>query len=89
MEGIADAQEATYASIVFWTTNTVFRIILLYVGSKVSTRLKVLMTGMVFGCIINLIAALTSHEWFAAYIGSFMNGAFLSSLFALFLTLPL
>lgn len=44
---------------------------------------------MILGCVINLIAALTVYQWFAAYIGSFLNGAFLSSLFALFLTLPL
>ena len=43
---------------------------------------------MIVGCIINLIAALTDHQWFAAYIGSFLNGMFLASLFALYLTLP-
>ena len=31
MEGVADAKQATYASSVFWTTNTIFRIILLFV----------------------------------------------------------
>ena len=36
-----------------------------------------------------MIAAVSGHEWFAAYIGSFLNGAFLSSLFALFLALPI
>jgi hypothetical protein len=44
---------------------------------------------MIGGCFINLVAAMSGHEWFAAYIGSFLNGMFLASMYALFLALPL
>lgn len=47
------------------------------------------MIGMAIGCVISFIAAMTGHQWFAAYIGSFMNGMFLASMFALYLALPL
>lgn len=88
MEGVSNAKEAAFAGEVFWITNTVFRIVLIYVTIKVSTRLKILMIGMIVGCVINYIAAMTNHAWFAAFIGSFLNGMFLASMFALFLTLP-
>ena len=88
MEGVSTVQGATLAGSVFWITNTAFRIILIYVTLKVSLRLKLLMTGMIVGCSINFIAALTGHHWFAAFPGSFLNGMFLASMFALFLTLP-
>lgn len=88
MEGVATVQEATYAGSLFWITNTAFRIILIYVTIKVSLRLRILMIGMIAGCTINFIAAMTGHHWFAAYPGSFLNGMFLASMFALFLSLP-
>jgi hypothetical protein len=40
---------------------------------------------MIAGCTINFVAALTGHEWFSTFIGSFLNGMFLASMFALFL----
>lgn len=43
---------------------------------------------MICGCVINYIAALGDYEWFAAFVGSFLNGAFLASMYALFLDLP-
>ncbi len=89
MENVATLSGAAFASETFWVTNTVFRIILLYVTIKVSLRLKYLMLGMVVGCIINLIAAMSGHQWFAAFVGSFLNGMFLASMFALYLALPL
>jgi|JI10StandDraft_1071094.scaffolds.fasta_scaffold1123670_1 uncharacterized YccA/Bax inhibitor family protein len=89
MEEVANPTQAAYASEVFWVTNTAFRIILLSVTIEVSLRLKYLLIGMIGGCLINLIAAMSGHEWFAAYVGSFINGMFLASMFALFLALPL
>lgn len=89
MEKVATLQQAAIASEVFWVTNTVFRIILIYVTIRVSLRLKILMIGMIVGSTINFIAAMTGYEWFAAFIGSFINGMFLASMFALYLALPL
>lgn len=43
---------------------------------------------MICGCLINYFAAICGYEWFAAFIGSFLNGAFLASMYALFLDLP-
>lgn len=88
MTGVSTVREATFAGSLFWVTNTAFRVILIYVTIKVSLRLRILMIGMMLGCAINLIAALTGHPWFAAYPGSFLNGMFLASMFALFLSLP-
>lgn len=45
------------------------------------------MTGMICVSVINYAAAIGGHEWFAAFIGPFLNGAFLSSMYALFLDL--
>ena len=89
MEGVSTVTEATFAGSVFWITNTAFRIVLIYVTIKVSLRLKILMIGMIIGCIINFYAAMSGHQWFAAYVGSFLNGMFLASMFALFLALPM
>lgn len=36
------------------------------------------LVGMIVGCIVNLIAAMSGHQWFAAYIGSFLNEMFLA-----------
>jgi hypothetical protein len=66
-----------------------FRILLIYITFNVSLRLKILLGGMIFGCTINLLAALAGHSWFATFIGSFLNGMFLASMFALFLELPI
>ena len=89
MTGVSTVREATFAGSLFWVTNTAFRIILIYVTIKVSLRLRILMVGMILGCIANFIAATSGHEWFAAYPGSFLNGMFLASMFALFLSLPI
>ena len=61
MEGVANAEEAALASSIFWTTNTVFRVVLLYITYKISVRLKILMLGMIIGCTINMGADLTGH----------------------------
>ena len=88
MKGVSNAEEATFASSVFWISNTVFRVILIFWTSKISLRLKVLLGGMVVGCTVNLIACLGGHHWFASHIGSFLNGMFLACLFALYISLP-
>lgn len=88
MEGVGSLKQASYASSIFWITNTVFKIILLSVKSKVSIILKILMMGMISVSVINYTAAIGGYEGFAAYVGPFLNGAFLSSMYALFLDLP-
>ena len=86
---MANASQAAFASLVFWVTNTVFRILLLFVTIKISLRLKILMICMMGGCTVNMIAAMSGYAWFATFVGSFLNGMFLASMFALFLALPL
>ena len=88
MEGVATVEEATFAGSVFWITNTIARVILIYITWKISDRLKILLGGMIVGCVINMVAAFTNYQWFAAFPGSFLNGFFLASLFALYLSLP-
>lgn len=72
----------------FWISNTLFRIILLYVKGKISDRLKVLLIGMVGTSLFMLFAALAGMKYLAAYGGVVLVGMFLASMFALFITLP-
>jgi hypothetical protein len=72
----------------FWISNTTFRIILLYVKGRISDRLKVLLVGMVGTCLLMLGFAYGGMQYFAAYAGVVLVGAFLASMFALFITLP-
>ena len=72
----------------FWISNTTFRIILLYVKGRISDRLKVLLVGMVGTSLLMLGAAMGGMKYFAAYAGVVFVGAFLASMFALFITLP-
>jgi hypothetical protein len=72
----------------FWISNTLFRIILLYVTGRISDRLKVLLGGMIGTSLLMLVFALSDMKYYAAYIGVVLVGAFLASMFALFITLP-
>ena len=69
-------------------SNTLFRIVLLYVKGKISNRLKVLLIGMVGTPLFMLLAALAGMKYLAAYGGVVLVGMFLASIFALFITLP-
>jgi hypothetical protein len=88
LEKVTDLRGGDLASEVFWVSNTLFRFILLYVTFRVSLRLKILLAGMIGGCVVNLVAVMAGHAWFSAFVGSFLNGMFLASMFALFLELP-
>jgi fucose permease len=59
--GVTDLQGADLASEIFWISNTVFRILLIYMTFKVSLRLKFLLLGMIGGSTVNLISVLTGH----------------------------
>jgi hypothetical protein len=72
----------------FWISNTSFRIILLYVHGRISSRLKVLLAGMIGTSLLMLGFALGGLQYWAAYAGVVLVGAFLASMFALFITLP-
>lgn len=61
----------------------------MFITIKVSLRLKYLILGMMAGCTVNVIAIILGYNWFAAFAGSFLNGMFLASMFALFEALPL
>lgn len=61
MENVGTLQQASYASSIFWITNTVFKIILLSVKSKVSVILQTLMTGMICVSVINYAAAIGGY----------------------------
>lgn len=89
MEHVATPLQAAFVSEIFWITNTLSRLVLMYLSVKVSSRLKFLSVGMLVSSGLNLIAVSLGHHWFAAYMGSFMNGMFLAGVLALFLALPL
>ena len=72
----------------FWISNTAFRIVLLYVHGRISSRLKVLLAGMIGTSLLMLGFAFGGQKYFAAYAGVVLVGAFLASMFALFITLP-
>ena len=72
----------------FWISNTLFRIVLLYVKGKISDRLRVLLIGMIGTSVILLLAIIMDYKAFASYGGVILIGMFLASMFALFLTLP-
>lgn len=72
----------------FWISNTLFRIVLLYVKGKISDRLRVLLIGMVGTSILLVFSVFLDFKSFASYGGVILIGMFLASMFALFLTLP-
>ena len=69
-------------------SNTLFRIVLLYVKGKISNRLTVLLIVMVGTSLFMLLAAFAGMKYLAAYGGVVLVGMFLASMFALFITLP-
>ena len=88
VEKLATPEGASILGSMFWVSNTLFRIILLYVQGKISSRLKVLLAGMIGTSLLLLLSALGGMKYFAAYAGVILVGAFLASMFALFITLP-
>jgi hypothetical protein len=85
---LATPEGASILGSIFWVSNTLFRIVLLYVQGKISSRLKVLLAGMIGTSLLLLLCALGGMKYIAAYAGVILVGAFLASMFALFITLP-
>jgi fucose permease len=88
VEKLTTPEGASILGSMFWVSNTLFRIVLLYVQGKISSRLKVLLAGMIGTSLLMLLCAIGGMKYFAAYAGVIFVGAFLASMFALFITLP-
>ena len=84
---VADAKEASSLASIFWITNTIARLVLLYMPGSVSERLNFLLRSLVISTFIVVILQFMGFYYLVSYAGIISSGAILSAMYALFYSL--
>ena len=82
--GVANAKEASTLASIFWITNTIARIVLLYMPGTVTNRLYLLLRLLVVSTFTMVIFQFLGLYYFVTYAGVIASGAILSAMYALF-----
>jgi fucose permease len=87
--GVAGPDEASALASYFWITNTIARLVLLYLQGSVTDRLRMLLKALLISTIIVLILQWMGHLKLVSYLGVISSGLFLSAMYALFFSIAI
>ena len=85
--GVADPQGASFTAALFWISNTIARLALIYMPGTVTERLRILLRLLLVSTFLMFVFQSMDYLTLVAYAGVTCSGIFLSAMYAPFMTI--